>query len=325
MKNLNADLKSGNFKQLYLLTGEEAYLKNQYKRRLRSALVGEEDLMNFTSFAGKGIDVRQIIDQAETMPFFAERRMILIEESGFFEKACPELADYLPKLPAETYVVFVEGAVDKRGKLYKAVKSLGRVVELNRQELRTLTAWVLGILKREGKRITQDALNLFLEKTGDDMENIMSELEKLLCYVQGADAISSQDVQEICTETTENKIFDMIRAVTEKKQKRTLELYYDLLALNEAPMRILALVARQFNQMLQLKDLRDQGLDGSAVASRAGLSPYIAKRVLAQAAKYETAALRQAVEDCVESEEAVKTGQLNQQLAVELLLVKYSS
>ena len=134
MKNLNADLKSGNFKQVYLLCGEEAYLKNRYKKRLREALVGAGDLMNFTSYTGKGIDVKQVIDQAETMPFFAERRLIQIEDSGFFKNACPELAEYLPTMPPETYMVFVESEVDKRGKLYKAVKASGRIVELGRQD-----------------------------------------------------------------------------------------------------------------------------------------------------------------------------------------------
>mgnify|MGYP000609297008 CR=1 FL=1 len=114
MKNLNADLKNGTFLQVYLLTGEEAYLKNRYKKRLRAAIVGEDDLMNFTAYTGKGIDIRQVIETAETMPFFAERRLIQIEDSGFFKNACPELAEYLPTMPKETYMVFVEQEIDKR-------------------------------------------------------------------------------------------------------------------------------------------------------------------------------------------------------------------
>lgn len=324
MKSLNEDIKTGNFKQVYLLCGEEAYLKNQYKNRLRRGLVAEEDSMNFTAYSGKGINVKQVIDQAETMPFFADRRLIQIEDSGFFKNACPELAEYLPTMPGETYMVFVESEVDKRGKLYKAVKSKGRIVELGRQDARTLTAWVLGMIKKEGKNITQDGLALFLEKSGNDMENIANELEKLLCYVQDKPAIERRDVEEICTVTTENKIFDMIRAVAEKQQKRALDLYYDLLALKEPPMRILFLIARQFNQMLQLKSLREQGYDSGTVASKAGVAPFIAKKSLAQAASFSMETLRQAVEDCVEAEEAVKTGRLGDRLAVELLIVKYS-
>ncbi|MCD7818729.1 MAG: DNA polymerase III subunit delta [Lachnospiraceae bacterium] len=305
--------------------GEEAYLKNLYKKKLRQAVIPENDTINFSTFSGKGIDVKQVIDQAETMPFFADHRLIQIEDSGLFKNANQELAEYLPQMPQETIIVFTENEVDKRGKLFKAVKSCGRAVEMKRQDTKTLTSWVLGTVKKSGKKITQDALNLFLEKTRDDMENIEHELEKLLSYTLDDEAITAVDVESVCTVTTENRIFDMIRAVTEKQQRRALELYYDLLSLKEPPMRILFLIARQFNQMLQVQDLRDQGLDNNSIAAKAGIAPFIAKRSLSQAAHFSKEALRQAVEDCVEAEEAVKTGRLGDQLAVELLIVKFSA
>lgn len=325
MKNLNDDLKNESFRSVYLLYGEEAYLKNMYKNRLRRAILPEDDTMNFSSYEGKGIDVRQIIDQAETMPFFADHRLILVENSGFFKNASPELAEYIPQMPQETILLFVETEVDKRGKLFKAVKSAGRVAELGRQDEKTLTSWVLGIIKKEKKNITGDALRLFLEMAGDDMENIGHELEKLLSFVMEKDAIERSDVEEICTVTTESKIFEMIHAVAEKKQKQALDLYYDLLALKEPPMRILFLIARQFNQMLQVLDLREQGYDNSTIASKAGIAPFIAKRALAQANHFSKKILQMAVEDCVDAEEAVKTGRLGDRLAVELIIVKYSS
>ncbi|MCD8336175.1 MAG: DNA polymerase III subunit delta [Lachnospiraceae bacterium] len=324
MKTINEDIKTGRFRPAYLLYGEEAYLKVQYKNKLRAAILPEDDTMNLSVYTGKGIDVKQVIDQAETMPFFADHRLILIEDSGFFKNASPELAEYLPQMPQETILVFTESEVDKRSRLFKKVKDCGRVVEMKRQDARTLTAWVLGMVKKDGKKITQDAMSLFLQKTGDDMENIAHELEKLLSYTMDVDAITSADVEAVCTETAENRIFEMIRAVAEKQQRQALNLYYDLLSLKEPPMRILFLIARQFNQMLQLKDLSEQGMDSNTAASKAGLAPFIAKKTLSQAAHFSKEALRQAVEDCVEAEEAVKTGRLNDRLAVELLIVKFS-
>lgn len=324
MKSLNEDIKTGSFKPVYLLFGEEDYLKNQYKNRLRKAILPEDDTMNFSSFEGKGTDVRQLIDQAETLPFFADHRMILVEQSGFFKNASPELAEYIPQIPAETILVFVEKDVDKRGKLYKAVQKRGRAVELGRQDEKTLQSWVLGMLKKEKRAITRDALALFLEKAGNDMENIANELEKLLTYTYGKEAVEYGDVEEICTVTTESRVFDMIRAVAEKKQKQALDLYYDLLSLKEPPMRILFLIARQFNQMMQIKDLRERGYGASEIASKAGIAPFIVKKSLAQSAQFEMDELCRAVKDCVEAEEAVKTGRLGDSLAVEMVIVKYS-
>ncbi len=224
MKSLNEDIKKGSFRPVYLLYGEEDYLKNRYKNRLRDAILPEGDTMNFSAYAGKGIDVKQVIDQAETMPFFAEHRLIQIEDSGFFKNANPELTEYLPQLPQETILVFVESEVDKRGKLFKRVKDSGRAVEMGRQDTRILTAWVLGTVKKNGKKITQDALSRFLELTGDNMENIDHELEKLLCYTLEKDAITREDVEAVCTGTTEDQIFRMIDAMTQKQQRLALDL-----------------------------------------------------------------------------------------------------
>ena len=324
MKMLMEDIKNRQFKRVYLLTGEEAYLRNQYRKRLRDALIDPEDTMNVSVYEGKGINPKEIIDLAETMPFFAERRVILIEDSGFAKNACPEMAEYIPDIPESTCIIFSETEVDKRGKVYKAIKNAGRVVEFKRQDERTLARWVLGILKKEGKNITEETMHAFLGRTGSDMENIERELEKLLCYTMGRDVITTKDVEEICTEQTENRIFEMIQAITEKNQQKALDLYADLLAMKEPPMRILFLIARQFNQLLQLKSLSGQGMEKGEMAKKAGVPPFALGKYLSQCRKFTSSVLRKAVEDCIETEELVKTGRLGDQIGVELLIMKYS-
>ena len=258
------------------------------------------------------------------MPFFAERRVILIEDSGFVKNACPEMAEYIPDIPESACIIFSETEVDKRGKVYKAIKNTGRVVEFKRQDERTLARWVLGILKKEGKNITEETMHAFLGRTGSDMENIERELEKLLCYTLGREVITTKDVEEICTEQTENRIFEMIQAITEKNQKKALNLYADLLEMKEPPMRILFLIARQFNQLLQLKSLSAQGMEKGEMAKKAGVPPFALGKYLAQCRKFTSPILKKAVEDCIETEELVKTGRLGDQIGVELLIMKYS-
>ena len=92
LKNIQEDIKSGNFKSAYLLCGEEAYLKVQYKNKLLKALNPDDDTMNFNHYEGRNIDVKELIDLCETMPFFADRRVVLLEDTGFFKNKCDELA-----------------------------------------------------------------------------------------------------------------------------------------------------------------------------------------------------------------------------------------
>lgn len=296
MKMLMEDIKNGQFKNIYLLTGEEVYLRDQYKKRLRNALLDPEDTMNASVFEGKNTDPKAVIDLAETMPFFAERRVILIEDSGFTKNACPELADYVPDIPESTCIILVEDEVDKRGRLYKAIKKDGRVVEFKRQDERTLMRWVLGLLKKENKNITEETMKVFLGRTGSDMMNIERELEKLLCYSMDRDVITTEDVEAVCTEQTENRVFDMVQAITDKDQKKALDLYADLLAMKEPPMRILFLITRQFNQLLQLKSMAAQGMDKSEMAKKAGIPPFAMGKYQAQCRKFSMQQLREAVE-----------------------------
>lgn len=324
MKNLIEDINKGQWKRVYLLYGEETYLKNQYKNKMKAGILPSGDAVNLTIYSGKGINVREVIDQADTMPFFADRRLILIEGSGFFKNAAPELAEYIPKMPEETCMVFVETEVDKRGKLFKAVKSVGRVVELGRQDEKTLMNWVLLALRKEKKKITSATMELFLNRAGNDMEFIGHELEKLLCYTVGRDVITPEDVEAVCTTRTENKIFDMIHAIGRRQRKKALELYYDLLALKEPPMRILYLITRQFNLLMQVKQLKQQGFDLNGIAGKLGMQSFIARNYLGQSDKFTLENLKEAVRDCVSTEESVKTGHMGDVMGVELLILKYS-
>ncbi len=324
MKQIAEDIKTGQFHNVYLLYGEEDYLKDQYKHRLLKALGAEEDTMNFSRFEGKGVSENELIDLAETMPFFADHRVILLEDTGFCKTKTEKLASYLEQPPEYLVMIFAEKEVDKRNKLYKTIGKSGYAAEFSTQKTDVLMRWVLSILKKENKKITQPVMELFLEKTGTDMGRISQELEKLLSYTMGREIIRAEDVQEICTTRVENQIFAMVRAVSERNQKKALQLYYDLLALKEPPMRILYLLAREMNLILQVKELKKAGFDQKAIASRAGIAPFAVRNYLPLTNRYTSEELEQAIEDFTETETAVKTGRLTDAMSVEMMIVKYS-
>ena len=101
MQTINEDIKSGQYKKVYLLYGEESFLKQSYKKKLKEAVAGD-DTMNYNYFEGKGLDVNELISLSDTMPFFSDKRLIIIEDSGFFKTSSEALADYLPMIPDTT-------------------------------------------------------------------------------------------------------------------------------------------------------------------------------------------------------------------------------
>ena len=321
MQTLNQDIKEKSFKKIYLLYGDEPFLVGSYKKKLREAITGG-DTMNFNYFEGKNPDVKEIISLADTMPFFADRRLILVDGSGFFKSAQEELAAYLPQMPDTTCLVFAESEVDKRNRPYKRVKELGYAAELNKQDTAQLMRWAAGILGRDGRKISRPVMEYFLERTGDDMENIRMELEKLVCYTMGRDVITKEDVDAVGTVHVTSRVFDMVAAIVAGNTKKAMDLYEDLLTLKEPPMRILFLIARQFNQLLQIKELTAAGKDKGAMASALKVPPFAVGKLTAQARAFTRDQILSWVTLCVETEEAVKTGRLSDRLAVELLIAR---
>lgn len=323
MRIINEDIKAGKYKRAYLLYGEEDYLKKQYKDKLKEAIT-LGDTMNYGYFEGKGIDVNSLIEMSETMPFFADYRLVVVENSGFFKGANERMAEYVEKIPESTVMVFVESEVDKRGKLYKRVKEKGHECEMTVQTPAVLEKWILGILGREGKRITKETIDYFLSISGSDMTNIYGELEKLICYCMDKEAIDVADIKEITTEQISAKIFDMIDALGYKNQKRTLDIYYDLINTKEPPMRILFMLTRQFNIMLQVKELKEQGMGQKDIASRLSMQPFIVGKAMKQTGNFKGSTLRAAIHEAVDMEKNIKSGNMDEKMGVELLLIKYS-
>lgn len=323
MKNIKEHIKTGDFSRVYLLCGSESYLKRFYRNKLRDAVLGDGDQMNSSYFQGKGTEEKEVIGISDTLPFFAERRVVVVEESGWFKNQSG-LADYIPNIPESTVLIFVESEVDKRNRLYKAVAKCGTVSEMNTPEERELKVWVASNLKRAGKSITERTIEFLLERVGTDMENLENELEKLICYAYDRDVITTEDVRAVCSEQISGKIFQMMEAIGMKKQDRALQYYYDLLALRESPMSILFLTIRQFNLLMQAKELNRLHMDSKTIASKLGIPPFSVSKYLAQAKNFPSSVLREAVEYGTQLEEEIKTGRIQDRIAVELLIVRYS-
>ena len=320
MKTLNEDIKSGQFKRCYLLCGEDEFLKQSYRNRLMKAIAGD-DTMNLSLFEEKDIDEDAVIDAADTMPFFAERRLIVIDGSGWFKGTPPErFTDHIESLPDTTCILFRERDIDKRSRLYKKVAKIGYICEMKHPTPGELSRWAAQYLAKSGKKITASTMDYFLICTGNDMENIRNELDKLISYTAERDVVERADVETVTTVAVTNRIFTMVEAITNRRTAEAMQLYEDLLALKEPPMRILFLIAKQFNQLLEVREMSSAGLDRNTMAAELKVPAFVAGKLEAQSKRYDRRVLQQKVRGCLELEEAVKTGSMPERLAVELLI-----
>ena len=323
MKTLATDIKEQKFKNAYLFCGEEEYLKRNYKNRLIQAIAGE-DTMNVGLYEGKNIDIKEVIDSAETVPFFAEHRLIVMENTGLFKSGGEELADYMKEIPETTIFVFYETEIDKRSKMYKAVKANGYVCEINRQTENDIAVWAARIFEQDGKKITKANMAYLINNVGTDMEVLSKEIEKLVSYAINKNVIAKEDIDAVCIKQLNVRIFDMIDAISVKNQKKTLDCYYELIAEKEPPMRILFMISRQFNLMLQAKDLSARGMHKDQIAQTMGVQGFIAGKCVNQSRNFTVSDLKMGLAESVKTEEQIKSGLLDEHIGVEMLLVKYS-
>ncbi|PNH20890.1 DNA polymerase III subunit delta [Lachnospiraceae bacterium] len=319
MKILNADLKSGEFQLVYLLYGEEGYLKRSYKRRFLEAF-SEGGGMNCMVFEGKDIEEKAVIEAADTMPFFAARRLIVVEDSGWLKASTERLPAYLPSMPETTVLLFIESGVDKRNRLYQAIRKAGYACELNHPDEHALQNWAARYLATYGKKITPGTMNRFLSYVGDDMEFVKNELDKLIAYLGEEEVADVRAVDTVTSITLTSRIFELIAAITSRQTGKAMRLYEDLLALREPPMRILFLTARQYRQLLYVKELTAEGRTKGEVAKELKLPVGVVGRMETQSRSIPRAALQETVRQCAELEEKVKTGELQDRLAVEILI-----
>ena len=324
-KQLNDDIATGNFKPCYLIYGEEAYLRLQNRDKLLKALGCNESSMNFNRYEGDGVAPGQIIDMAQTMPFLSDKRIILVENSGFFKSGCPELASYLKDPSDTTLFIFVEKEVDKRKDIYKAASAAGFEIECDIQSDDTLMKWIRSKVASEGKSISPRAQAVFIDRVGTDMSNISTEIEKLVCYCIDRPEITEEDIESVCANYLTSRIFAMTDAISAKDQKRAIELYYDLLALKEPPAKILALITRQFNIMLQVKEMTDNRRDKGQIASALKIAPFLVGKYQSWARTYTFKQLRDALELCASNDEAVKSGKLDYVISVEMVIIAATS
>lgn len=322
MKQINEDIKKHTFHSVYLIYGEEEYLVKLYKNKLKDAVLDGEDEMNYSYFQGKDFDFNEVRDLGDTLPFFADYRVLLMEETGLF-KSSNDFADILAGFPESTIVIFVEKEVDKRNKLYKYVKKSGIVSEMAAMQEKETKQFVAVELKKAGKKIRESTVSYLLEQVDHSLFNLQNELEKLISYAYDREEVTKEDIDAVCSIQVTGQIFQMLDAVATGNRIQTVKLYKELLELRESPMMILRLLARHCNILLQVKTEKEH-YSRQELAKKVGIAPFFAGKYIGQAENFQAEQLKEMLSDCVQTEFDFKRGRISDQIGVELLLVDFT-
>lgn len=339
MGNVTNDIKTNQIKHAYLLYGSESYLRSLNVDRLIEALGIRRDDMNFSLYKEKSMTPEEVIESIQAPPFFSDKRVILIRDSGFAASSNEALSDCLKNIPDTSYVIFDEKKINKACGVYKAIDALGGTMECNAPSERDLQIWIGGLAKAENKVMTKGAWDAFYEATCSNkndpdkkdfeyMEYMSKEFDKLLAYCLDKNEITEEDVHAICSPTFQNHIFELIDAIGNKNQSEVLRLYEELLAGKKvSASQIHAMIVKQFQMMLSLHDLLDKGYNPTSAANELKRHPYVIQKLVKSGImdKFPPELILQLLNDATATQLSVRTGKSTDRLGLELLMLKYAS
>ncbi len=325
MKGLKEQIQKGQIGKLYLFYGEERFLIQLYEQRIKKALLLPEDEMMNLDVMQSPQDPLQVQSSIETLPFMAERRVVIIKESGAFDLKpgkMGELADLMQDIPESATVIWIESKVDKRSKFYKAVQKYGYVVEFKRLGENELLTWIGQEVKRKGVQLDRNTASYFLSLTGNDMVRIQMELEKLTSYAKERGIISREDVDSIVSVTIENSIFKLTDHLGNQQPAAAYRIYRQLLEDNEPVQRIFFMMIRQFRLLYKASLM--QGADRNAVAKELGVPSFAAGNYQNQARRFGEKRLKELLNKVLDLDTATKTGELDAEEAATLVILQYA-
>lgn len=315
MLNLENDIKSGSYKGLYLFFGEERYMSIYYKNRIINSIIGKDDFMN-KKFFDETSDTDDILSFCMSYPFMAEKKVAIINNSGLFNRQSG-FSDKLGIIPDTSILIFIEEYVDKRNRLYKYVQKSGRAIEFKKMDINYLRSFVKKLASEKKLSIDPEAVDIIIKNSSFSMYEINNELDKMMSYCVENGRITVQDCEILGSPDIEGRIFEMIDALAMGDKDKAIPLYQDLLFLRESPVKIIALIMRQFNIMLQIKMC---DIEKKSAEKTLGIQSWIIGKYRKCARKYDIEHIKRLLETLASADYKIKSGRMDDRALLDIIV-----
>lgn len=333
VQKLKQDLKQHAVGSLYLIGGEEDYLKAHYLAALEREVVDETFRdFNYDRLEGASLTAERLIEAVDSYPAMAERRMIVINDLDVYKAPAAlkeELPGILADLPAYVCLVFYYDTIalkpDKRTKLHKIITENGCIADFSHLERHDLIPWVKRHAKDAGKYIDTDTCDYLLFLCGTSMTGLTLEIEKA-CAHSATDSVKRSDIDAVCTRVLDAVTFDLTDAIAAQRFDRALRLVGDLIAQKNEPIVLLSAIARHIQRLYVAKlAMQAHKSDRELMELLGSKSTYYARKMRDSAARLETGWLRRAILLCGETDIAMKSTGTDRTKALELLLLQMAA
>ncbi|MWV45325.1 DNA polymerase III subunit delta [Paenibacillus sp. HJL G12] len=330
-------IKQGEISPFYLLYGTEKYQMNEFVTVLEDqVLTPEERDFALVHYDLSDTPLQAVVEEAEMVPFMVPRKLILVQDASVFtagkdnakmEHRVESLLEYM-KNPAEySVLVFLvnQEKLDERKKVVKEMKTKGTLLSFTPLGSEDLLKWIGKKVKERDCTLEAGAAEMVVRNAGTQLQTLSAEIDKLCLYAGKGGAISINVVEQLIARNTEQNVFALVEDIANLRVDRALGIFYELLKQKEEPIKIAALIARQFRIILQVKDLGGQSYSQQQIASQLSLHPYAVKIAGEQARKFQAAQLKQILSRLGTLDFQMKTGAIDKVLGLELFLLRLAA
>ena len=316
---LKQQIKNNTPGKLYLFFGEETFIKDTYLERMQK-LIPDDEFGDFNRIfmEDKEVTPDRTDDALDSFPMMAEKKLVVIKNSGIFKSAPEETKEYwqekLKNLPDFVTLIFDEKDVDKRSVLYKAVSKYGLCAEFSFMKDYEITPWVVREAQKCGKKISKDCAELLISMCDPGLQNVKNELDKLCSYC--GDEIYKSDIEKVVSKPLSIVVFEITDAIMAKNADKAISVIMRLKENKESAFNILYLLSAAFDKMLLCKLMLAEGAAYDAISSRLKLAPFIMRKYADGAKGFSEEFLEERVCKTAEYDLAVKQGEIDEWTAL---------
>ncbi len=312
---------------IYLIYGTDNYLiQKEINKIIESNHI---DSININKYDLENINIKNIIDDAETLSLFDEKKVIIIDNCYIFtgvnkieysESEQDILINYINNPNPNTIIIFNVNheKLDERKKITKSIKNKYNIIECNKID--NINQYIKKLF--DDYTISNEDITFFIDRVGNNLGIIEQEINKIILYKDENKNITKEDIINLTTKNISPDIFKLIEMIISKKKKEALEIYYELIKIGEEPIKLIVMLANNIRIMYQTKELTKKGYTENDIASELNVHPYRIKLAKEKSREYSSESLLKHLKDLADLDIGIKNGTIDKNFAFELYILK---
>ncbi len=323
-RELERSLKRQELGPVLLLWGEESLLIDEAIQRIE-AIAFDAATRDFNRhvYYGDEAEAQAILTTAQTLPWLASRRLVLVREPEALPRSADNLLITYCKQPSpSTCLIFTAQKIDLSRSLFATLARMAWAVRFRHLPPRELSAWVERRIHAGACKVTADAVSTLIGAVGNDLRMLANEIDKLVTFVGTGRGIDVTDVLAVTADVREASAFELARLLSARELAGALHAWERLSASGEYPGMALGAILHHLRQLLRIKLAQLTGSSLERIADELNIPTFMARRLAAQATTLEPDRLRRWFEALLEADQTLKRSGLPPQTVFEALILR---